>query len=276
MGYQVKWIEEHLGVSRKALRNFENRGLMPKNQNNEYRNYSEEDVERIWNIRMLQAMGFTVNEIARMAQDADFDFQASMTAKVKTLEADKAAVEEKLGFAEMIKLTGRVPVYNKAIGTMKWEDYKREMLRRWNTRNDPAVNDCCETVDRVLHCSAEEWMDSDIVRLFRMLDALAIDAEKMASFYSYLGLLRGVFRRKNRAADDPEVQLLMRLLYEEMTEIVGGAVFTEEQFGRLHAAAYMEGEIGLLNQQNFGADACFFLADATAVFGGYKDYNDTI
>ena len=31
MGYKVKWVEEHLGVSRKALRGFEKAGLMPKN-----------------------------------------------------------------------------------------------------------------------------------------------------------------------------------------------------------------------------------------------------
>lgn len=29
MGYQVKWVEEHLGVTRKALRIYEEKGLMP-------------------------------------------------------------------------------------------------------------------------------------------------------------------------------------------------------------------------------------------------------
>lgn len=28
MGYKVKWVEENLGVSRKALRNFEKHGLI--------------------------------------------------------------------------------------------------------------------------------------------------------------------------------------------------------------------------------------------------------
>lgn len=28
MGYKVKWVEEHLGISRKALRNYERLGLM--------------------------------------------------------------------------------------------------------------------------------------------------------------------------------------------------------------------------------------------------------
>ena len=37
MGYQVKWVEDNLGVSRKALRNFEKMGLMPLNEGNQYR-----------------------------------------------------------------------------------------------------------------------------------------------------------------------------------------------------------------------------------------------
>ena len=62
MGYRVKWVEENLGVSRKALRIFEEKGLMPKNYG-EYRDYSEEDIGRIWTIRVLQGMGFTLSEI---------------------------------------------------------------------------------------------------------------------------------------------------------------------------------------------------------------------
>lgn len=30
-GYKVKWVEDNLGVTRKALRGFEKAGLMPKN-----------------------------------------------------------------------------------------------------------------------------------------------------------------------------------------------------------------------------------------------------
>ena len=43
MGYKVKWVEENLGVSRKALRGFEKLGLMPPNEGGGYRDYSDED-----------------------------------------------------------------------------------------------------------------------------------------------------------------------------------------------------------------------------------------
>ncbi len=59
MGYKVKWVEENLGVSRKALRNFEKHGLMPANEGGAYRDYSDEDIERIWAIRLFQILYLT-------------------------------------------------------------------------------------------------------------------------------------------------------------------------------------------------------------------------
>ena len=102
MGYRVKWVEENLGVSRKALRIFEEKGLMPKN-NGKYRDYSNEDVDRIWTIRVLQGMGFTLSEIEKLANDENFDFEASLEKKVKELQEKKEKVDRHLGYAKTIK-----------------------------------------------------------------------------------------------------------------------------------------------------------------------------
>ena len=57
MGYKVKWVEDHLGISRKALRNYERLGLMPTNKDGKYRDYSDEDIDRIRSIKLLQGVG---------------------------------------------------------------------------------------------------------------------------------------------------------------------------------------------------------------------------
>ena len=43
MGYKVKWVEDNLGISRKALRNFEKLGLMPANEGGGYRDYYDKN-----------------------------------------------------------------------------------------------------------------------------------------------------------------------------------------------------------------------------------------
>ena len=67
MGYTVKWVEEHLVITRKALRNYEEKKLMQadesRNPINNYREYTDEDIERLWAIKVLQGIGFTVREI---------------------------------------------------------------------------------------------------------------------------------------------------------------------------------------------------------------------
>lgn len=81
MGYQVKWVEENLGVTRKALRNFERLGLMPPNEGRVYRDYSDEDIDRIWAIRLLQGMGYSLKEIVDISKDENFDFDTSIVKK---------------------------------------------------------------------------------------------------------------------------------------------------------------------------------------------------
>ena len=44
VGYKVKWVEDHFGISRKALCNYEKLGLMPPNIGGKYRDYSDEDI----------------------------------------------------------------------------------------------------------------------------------------------------------------------------------------------------------------------------------------
>jgi len=108
----VKWVEDNLGISRKALRGFEEVGLMPKNTGHRYRDYDEDDIDRIWKIRVFQGMGFTLKEIVSMVNDEKFSFDDLIVQKIEELEKEKQKVEMHLGYAKTIKLTGRFPLRN--------------------------------------------------------------------------------------------------------------------------------------------------------------------
>lgn len=77
MKYTVNWVEKNIGVTRKALRIYENKGLMNKenfqNPENKYREYSNEDIEKIWCIRFLQRMGYSLNDIVEMYSNVEYD-----------------------------------------------------------------------------------------------------------------------------------------------------------------------------------------------------------
>lgn len=165
MGYKVKWVEDNLGVSRKALRNFEKYGLMPANEGGGYRDYSDEDIERIWTIRLFQGMGYTLKELVDLSERDDFDFDASLETKIRELEVEKAKIERHLGYAQHIKLTGRFPSRQKDMGTITFEEFQEKSLNEWNVNTDPEAKKYQEIADLIINSSEDEMKDTDIGRL---------------------------------------------------------------------------------------------------------------
>lgn len=279
MGYQVKWVEEHLGVTRKALRIYEEKGLMPKNEAGQYRCYDEDDIDRIWAIKVLQGMGYSLNEIVDFVSDVNsesFDFQESISQKVISLEAKKAEAERHLGYAKMIQLTGRFLSRPKEMGSMTFDAFREKALEGWNIHNDPRAENAQFLVEQLLEHPDESWGESEIGE---MLQALVDFGMNWSTLEATLGLdilQKAIIARSNRGADAAEVQLLVMLLYEHVQEFAGEDAIHPQQFGRLYSSSIMEGQIGKINQQKYGADGCAFLADAIAIFGGYKNYEDSM
>lgn len=119
MGYKVKWVEDHLGISRKALRNYERLGLMPPNKGGKYRDYSDEDIDRIWSIKLLQGVGYSLAEIRELMDNPEADFYKSISEKVVELERKRDDITNFIEFAKTIKLTGRVPT-TKEVGSIRY------------------------------------------------------------------------------------------------------------------------------------------------------------
>lgn len=271
MGYKVKWVEENLGVSRKALKNFEAKGIMPKN-NGGYRDYSDDDIDRIWTIRVLQGMGYTLTEIVNMTNDETFDFDSSIQAKVKELEKKKEDVDRHLGYAKTIKATGRFPLRPKVMGSVKFDEFYEKSLYEWNVNNSEDDKIYQEIADKYLSLSIEEFDKSDLGKIFKILETLQNNPDFIVEGYL---LPREIGKRKNLGANHPEVQVLVKMMYE--TRLRNVSEYSEmslNQFVRFETSNYKNGDVSRMNELNFGKDECDFIAEAIAVFGGYKNYDE--
>lgn len=131
MSYQVKWVEKHLGITRKALRVYEEKGLMPKNENGRYRSYDDSEIERIWTIRSLQAMGFSLKEIASFLSDQNLDLQALVREKIKELENQKLEIEGCINYAKAVKLYEQFPEMPDEMGSVTFEEFYEKTLNGW-------------------------------------------------------------------------------------------------------------------------------------------------
>lgn len=275
LGYKVKWVEDNLGVTRKALRVFEEKGLMPPNEGGGYRDYTNEDIDRIWTIRLLQGMGFSLNEIVTMANDESFDFDSALEEKVKQLEAERQKVDKHLGYAQTIKLTGRFPSRSKDMGTVTFNEFYEKSLDGWNVNSDPQAKQYQEIADMLLNTPEEELKDTDLGRLIDFLQNLQdmINNPELLIIESVLP--KEIIKRMSLGASHPEVQLLVKMIYENrIANFPELKDMTLNQFVRFETSSYKSGDVARIKERDYGKDGCSFIADAIAIFGGYNSYSE--
>lgn len=98
------------GVSESKLRYYDEIGLLTAARNDAgYRMYTEADIDRLSRIVTLQKLGFALEEIRRMLDDTDFDFDQVFSDRIHALREEKETTEAMLGFAKTIRLTGILP-----------------------------------------------------------------------------------------------------------------------------------------------------------------------
>lgn len=274
VGYKVKWVEENLGVTRKALRCFEEAGLMPKNIDSQYRDYDEDDIDRIWAIRVMQGMGYSLKEIVSMVNDDEFDFDSSISKKVEELEKEKEKVERHLGYAKTIKFTGRFPSRPRKMGEIKFEDFQEQALEGWNIIDDPQAQEYQQLVETYLTKSPEEWNNTDLGRMFSVLEEIAtIDTEVLLVERV---LPNAIVKRKDLGVSHPEIQLMVKMIYENQKTVNQLQEITVKQFARFYSSSYLSGDIAKMKSQGFDEHDCEFIAEAVAYFAGYKSYDALI
>ncbi len=274
MGYSVKWVVENLGITRDMLRYYEKEKLIPvdgtRNSSNKYRDYSEEDIERIWGIKLLIGIGFSAKEIRAFDSDSNFSFYDAMTDKVEQLEKRRDEIITYLGFAKTIKMTGRIP-NTTSVGTMKFDDFIEHSRKNWNAFNDPQGRRFMEVADTFLEKPSEERDESDLQRVF---DAFSdVEPEQFMYALSLHGYYRVIADMKTLGYSCDAVQTVVKCLYEYMLTGIEPEFkdkFTPLYFADRQVSSFIDSGFATMNERNYGKDGCLFIAKAIATFGGYS------
>ena len=274
----MKWVEDNLGISRKALRGFEEVGLMPKNTGHRYRDYDEDDIDRIWKIRVFQGMGFTLKEIVSMVNDEKFSFDDLIVQKIEELEKEKQKVEMHLGYAKTIKLTGRFPLRPRKMGEMKFEKFQQDALERWNINDNLQEVEYAKLVDTILSKPTEEWEKSDLGRMISVLVMIkTMDTDLLIAEHV---LPKAICKRKALGVNHPDIELMVKLIYENenalyQSQNIEGKM-SIKQFSRFYSSSFLVGDIAKIKTSEYTEEDCEFIAEAVSVFGGYKNYDELL
>ncbi len=274
MGYQVKWVEENLGVTRKALRIFEEKGLMQKKKWVN-RDYTDEDIEKIWLIRVFQGMGYTLNEIVNIFNSENYDFQTSISKKIEELERIITDKQKHLQYAKNIKLTGRLPVWPKEMGSVTFEEFYNNAVNNWSKTDSLGGSLAKYITNNNVDLSENNHNQNDLYSMIKLIDDNNISVEQYSTLLLTQKYLDAISDKFELGADNAEVQVLVKLYYESTNRFAETAI-PREHFGRLMSSAFVEGDVSSIYKNRYGLIKCEFIANAIAIFGGYKNYIDTL
>lgn len=273
MMYSLKWIKENLGITPDMIKNYERKKLLNKkvyqNPRNNYREYSESDIDTLWVIKTLIGIGYTVEEIKQLINDENFDFYKSITEKVKKLEENYHKTKEYYEFAKTIKLTGQIPTVKK-YGSIKFDDFLKFAKENWNFNNDPKAASFFKLADKIKTSSIDDIELSDI----KNFEELISDLKEMKVGCSIDAYQRLICELKDYNPSSEIVQMAVKLLYEFVYTIIDEVdkrKFTPNVFVRNTISQFLAGDIADMNVQTYGRDGCIFIAQALACFGGFED-----
>lgn len=277
MGYSVKWVEDNLGITRDMIRNYERKELLKidktRNPKNNYRDFSDEDIEYLWGIKLLIGIGFSAAEIKSFIdKNNSFDFDEEIRKKVAKLEKELEEKKNYLEFAKTIKVTGQIPNVTK-IGSMTFKEFYKYARKNWNIFNE-LPNEACKSfisnIETYALKDSEEW-GADAMKNF--LEVLSdIDLEEMSSSYTLHGYYQVISNMQDFGYNNEAVQRVVDLVYQHLLNHTNVGKKEEKinpRFMVKQALFFVGGDIALMHEKNYGKDGCKFIAKALAYYGGY-------
>ena len=101
---KINQVEQLVGITKKNIRFYEEQSLLSpgRNRENGYRDYTEEDVKKLEQIKLFRKLGLPLEEI-RLMQTGQSTVADSMKRHLVTLERERQNVSHSIKLCEMMK-----------------------------------------------------------------------------------------------------------------------------------------------------------------------------
>jgi len=121
---KTKQLEEMLGITKEALRYYEKEGMIrPKRDENNYRNYSQNDIDILKLVLLLRSMEISIDEI-KLIMNNELSIREALETKKDYIEKSKMkleSIDQKIkDYVKRKKV--KVSFDNKELN--EWKDYK--------------------------------------------------------------------------------------------------------------------------------------------------------
>ena len=278
MGYSVKWVNDHLGITRNMLKYYENEGLLSKNASrkiNNYRDYDEADLERIWKIKFLISIGFTAKETKSILNNRNADFYLLLTQKIDETQEKLESSRKLVNFLKTVKLTGRIPSVPEP-GSIRFDDFFTYVKENWNFYEELPFDIPAELADVLTEKPVQSYTPDQTEKILELLENS--DVLKMPQIYTLHAACKMLSDMRDFAYGSEVIQRMVRSIHEMFVSLnfypeLDGKI-TPDAFARCVAPMFVDGQISLMHEHNYGKEGCIFIAKAIASYGGYGELDE--
>ena len=104
---RINKVEELVGISKKNIRFYEEKGLLNpmRNAENGYREYSEEDVENLRKIKLFRHLSIPIEEILKL-QQGYLTLEDCMRRHIIALDREEENVKQRKSICKQLELSG--------------------------------------------------------------------------------------------------------------------------------------------------------------------------
>ena len=122
---KINKVEELVGITKKNIRFYEEKGLISpaRNEENRYREYSEEDVEALRKIKLLRQLSIPIDEIAKL-QSGYLTLEDCMRRHRIFLDREEENIRQKKSICLQMEESGEQLLY---LDTEKYFQLMKEM-----------------------------------------------------------------------------------------------------------------------------------------------------
>lgn len=101
---KINEVEQKVGITKKNIRFYEDQGLIhpTRNRNNGYRNYSKEDINELYKIKLLRKLSVPIKEIHRV-QNGEITLEACMESHILHLAHERKNLERMQNICERME-----------------------------------------------------------------------------------------------------------------------------------------------------------------------------
>lgn len=273
---QKSWIEKNMGIKRKTIDKYEQQGFIhpTKNSNNgRYREFNEDDLKQIWHVKFFVQLGFSHEEIKNMLSNPDFDFHKALEERIEKMESEKNQLEQLIGLAKFIKMTGLFPSVPKEMGSIKFEDFLKYSCESLSVDADSQSAIMYEMLQYAISKPDAEWNDEDMLSIVEFFKNI-LGENNLESMFMLQSYWKELASLSHHEASHPEVQAVVKKMYdfEKKNLFYEHSDIMTPQWYAQHVPSYFTGsDIATLNEKNLGRANCEFIVKAIEYFGDHAE-----